>query len=86
MFQDSRPPFDIHEYGEVVLERLSLGEDESLMSFTDVVKGREKHDIARTFSALLQLVSFYGQCMLIFLVSYCFILVNCEITAAYDVG
>ncbi|KMS98964.1 hypothetical protein BVRB_3g067040 [Beta vulgaris subsp. vulgaris] len=55
--EDSRPPFDIHEYGEVVLERLSLGEDESLMSFTDVVKGREKHDIARTFSALLQLVN-----------------------------
>jgi hypothetical protein len=26
------------------------------MAFTDVVKGQEKHDVARTFSALLQLV------------------------------
>ncbi|KAL2922984.1 Condensin-2 complex subunit H2 [Bienertia sinuspersici] len=54
---DSRPPFDIHEYGELVLDRLSLGEDERAVSFADVVKGQEKHDIARTFSALLQLVN-----------------------------
>lgn len=26
------------------------------MSFGDVVKGQEKHDVARSFSALLQLV------------------------------
>lgn len=26
------------------------------MSFADVVRGQEKHDVARTFSALLQLV------------------------------
>lgn len=27
------------------------------LSFGDVVKGQEKHDVARTFSALLQLVN-----------------------------
>lgn len=60
--QESHLPFDIHEYGARVLNKLSLEEnDKSIMSFSDVVKGSEKHDIARTFSALLQLVkpSFY---------------------------
>lgn len=51
---DSLPPFDIHEYGEKVLDKLSVGEN--AMSFTDVVRVQEKHDVARTFSALLQLV------------------------------
>uniref|UniRef100_A0A803LLW2 Condensin-2 complex subunit H2 n=1 Tax=Chenopodium quinoa TaxID=63459 RepID=A0A803LLW2_CHEQI len=55
--EDSRPPFDIHEYGEAVLDRISQSEDGSVVSFTDVVTGQEKHDIARTFSALLQLVN-----------------------------
>ncbi|KAL9225933.1 hypothetical protein vseg_001806 [Gypsophila vaccaria] len=55
--EDSRPPFDIHEYGEMVLDKLSFGEAETAISFTDVVNGQEKHDIARTFSALLQLVN-----------------------------
>lgn len=55
--QDSRPPFDIHEYGERVLEKFSLEKDEDSMPFTDVVSGQEKHDIARTFSAMLQLVN-----------------------------
>ncbi|XP_049363815.1 condensin-2 complex subunit H2 isoform X2 [Solanum verrucosum] len=56
--QESHPPFDIHEYGARVLNKLSLEEnDKSTMSFSDVVKGLEKHDIARTFSALLQLVN-----------------------------
>uniref|UniRef100_A0A803LS76 Condensin-2 complex subunit H2 n=1 Tax=Chenopodium quinoa TaxID=63459 RepID=A0A803LS76_CHEQI len=55
--EDSRQPFDIHEYGEAVLDRISQSEDESVVSFTDVVKGQKKHDIARTFSALLQLVN-----------------------------
>lgn len=56
--QESHPPFDIHEYGARVLNKLSLEEnDKSTMSFSDVVKGSEKHDIARTFSALLQLVN-----------------------------
>lgn len=56
--QDSRPPFDIHEYGDRVLEKLSVEADiASTMSFADVVRGQEKHDVARTFSALLQLVN-----------------------------
>ncbi|KAK4374476.1 hypothetical protein RND71_005153 [Anisodus tanguticus] len=56
--QESHPPFDIHEYGARVLSKLSLEEnDKSTMSFSNVVKGSEKHDIARTFSALLQLVN-----------------------------
>ncbi|KAK6146186.1 hypothetical protein DH2020_020055 [Rehmannia glutinosa] len=57
--QDARPPFDIHKYGERVLDKLSMegdGENDAL-SFGDVVKGQEKHDVARTFSALLQLVN-----------------------------
>ncbi|WCJ23457.1 Condensin-2 complex subunit H2 [Euphorbia peplus] len=56
--QDSRPPFDIHVYGERILEKLSLEDDSSnTMSFSDIVNGQEKHDVARTFSALLQLVN-----------------------------
>ncbi|KAL8157982.1 condensin-2 complex subunit H2 isoform X2 [Apium graveolens] len=57
--EDSLPPFDIHTYGEKVLEKLSEvnEEGEKTMSFTDVVKGQDKHDVARTFSALLQLVN-----------------------------
>ncbi|XP_057539590.1 condensin-2 complex subunit H2 isoform X1 [Amaranthus tricolor] len=55
--EDSRPPFDIHAYGDCVLDKLSLADDENVLSFGDVVKGQEKHDVARTFSALLQLVN-----------------------------
>uniref|UniRef100_A0A5B6Z667 Condensin-2 complex subunit H2 n=1 Tax=Davidia involucrata TaxID=16924 RepID=A0A5B6Z667_DAVIN len=56
--QDSRPPFDIHAYGDRVLDKLSLEADSgNAMSFADVVRGQEKHDVARTFSALLQLVN-----------------------------
>ncbi|KAL3634626.1 Condensin-2 complex subunit H2 [Castilleja foliolosa] len=57
--QDARPPFDIHKYGERVLNKLSTNEDSenNALSFGDVVKGQEKHDVARTFSALLQLVN-----------------------------
>ncbi|XWS14109.1 hypothetical protein CRYUN_Cryun36dG0094900 [Craigia yunnanensis] len=56
--QDSHPPFDIHEYGERILDKLSLEDDNgNVMPFNDVVKGQEKHDVARTFSALLQLVN-----------------------------
>ncbi|KAG9459460.1 hypothetical protein H6P81_003968 [Aristolochia fimbriata] len=56
--QDSHPPFDIHEYGERVLEKLSLDSDSSaVMSFTDVVLGQADYDVARTFSAVLQLVN-----------------------------
>nr|GMD79116.1 condensin-2 complex subunit H2 [Ipomoea batatas] len=56
--QESHPPFDIHEYGEKVLSKLSLEENSgSGVSFSDIVAGQEKHDVARTFSALLQLVN-----------------------------
>ncbi|KAJ4969076.1 hypothetical protein NE237_015777 [Protea cynaroides] len=56
--QDSHAPFDIHEYGERVINKLSLEADGGDgMSFTDIVRGQEKHDVARTFSALLQLVN-----------------------------
>ncbi|XP_071703099.1 condensin-2 complex subunit H2-like [Rutidosis leptorrhynchoides] len=56
--QDARPPFDIHVYGQRTLDKLSLEADVgNSLSFTDVVKGQEKHDVARTFSALLQLVN-----------------------------
>ncbi|KAL8167180.1 hypothetical protein V2J09_008679 [Rumex salicifolius] len=55
--QDSRPPFDIHIYGERVLNKFSMEKDEDAMPFTNVVSGQEKHDVARTFSAMLQLVN-----------------------------
>ncbi|KAL7123814.1 hypothetical protein ABFS83_14G007500 [Erythranthe nasuta] len=57
--QDARPPFDIHKYGENVLSKLTVERDgeKGSLSFGDVVKGQEKHDVARTFSALLQLVN-----------------------------
>lgn len=55
--QEARPPFDIHKYGDRVLDKLSTeGDAGKALSFGDVVKGQEKHDVARTFSALLQLV------------------------------
>ncbi|XVF28285.1 hypothetical protein REPUB_Repub15cG0016800 [Reevesia pubescens] len=56
--QDSHPPFDIHLYGERILDKLSLESDNgNVMPFSDIVKGQEKHDVARSFSALLQLVN-----------------------------
>ncbi|KAF9677977.1 hypothetical protein SADUNF_Sadunf08G0164100 [Salix dunnii] len=56
--QGSHPPFDIHAYGERIVDKLSLEVDsKNVMAFTEVVKGQEKHDVARTFSALLQLVN-----------------------------
>lgn len=62
--QDSRPPFDIHVYGERVLDALSLSSNEEhengsgvQMSFAEIVGGQERHEVARTFAALLQLVN-----------------------------
>ncbi|KAI4345390.1 hypothetical protein L6164_012518 [Bauhinia variegata] len=56
--QESLPPFDIHDYGERILDKLSLEASNSdVLSFTDVIKGKEKYDVARSFSALLQLVN-----------------------------
>ena len=59
-WQDARPPFDIHEYGQRTLDKLSQEADVGKsLAFTDVVRGQEKHEVARTFSALLQLVCFF---------------------------
>ncbi|OAY56069.1 condensin-2 complex subunit H2 [Manihot esculenta] len=56
--QDARLPFDIHAYGERIIDKLSLEvNNDNVMSFVDIVKGQEKHDVARMFSALLQLVN-----------------------------
>lgn len=56
--QDRRPVFDIHQYGERIMDKLSLEADDSgSLAFTDVVVGQPKHEVARTFSALLQLVN-----------------------------
>ncbi|TQE06583.1 hypothetical protein C1H46_007825 [Malus baccata] len=56
--QESHPAFDIHDYGERILDRLSFEPDnENVLSFADVVKGQQKYDVARSFSALLQLVN-----------------------------
>ncbi|CAL1397272.1 unnamed protein product [Linum trigynum] len=56
--QDSRPPFDIHVYGDRILDKFSLeSETETIKSFADIVMGQEKHDVARSFSAMLQLVN-----------------------------
>ncbi|GMH08291.1 hypothetical protein Nepgr_010131 [Nepenthes gracilis] len=53
--QDSRPPFDIQEYGERLLDKLSR--KGKSMSFADIIMGQQKHDIARSFTAMLQLVN-----------------------------
>ncbi|KAK7392850.1 hypothetical protein VNO78_21300 [Psophocarpus tetragonolobus] len=60
--QESHPPFDIQDYGESILEnfsKLSLeaSSSSSVLSFSDLVKGQEKYDVARSFSSLLQLVN-----------------------------
>ncbi|KAI9123306.1 hypothetical protein K1719_006195 [Acacia pycnantha] len=56
--QESHLPFDIHDYGERILDKLSFeGQENSVLPFSDVVKGQEKYDVARSFSALLQLVN-----------------------------
>ncbi|KAK7329469.1 hypothetical protein VNO77_23638 [Canavalia gladiata] len=56
--QDSHPPFDIQDYGERILDKLSLeASSSSVLSFSDLVRGQEKYDVARSFSSLLQLVN-----------------------------
>ncbi|GJZ87829.1 condensin-2 complex subunit H2, partial [Tanacetum coccineum] len=45
--QDARPPFDIYEYGQRTLDKLSQDVDAgNAMTFTDVVRGQEKHEMA----------------------------------------
>ncbi|KAL6656633.1 hypothetical protein ACP70R_004413 [Stipagrostis hirtigluma subsp. patula] len=56
--QDRNPPFDIGLYGEQILETLSSRTDDTgVASFSEIVGGRPKYEVARTFSALLQLVN-----------------------------
>jgi len=56
--QDKNPPFDIGTYGEQILDTLSSSRDNTgIASFSEIVSGRPKYEVARTFSALLQLVT-----------------------------
>lgn len=59
--QESHPPFDIQDYGEKIIgkfSRISLeASSSSVLSFSDLVRGQEKYDVARSFSSLLQLVN-----------------------------
>ncbi|KAF3780445.1 Condensin-2 complex subunit H2 [Nymphaea thermarum] len=56
--QELHPPFDIHEYGEKFMAKLSSETDfGGSRSFAELVGGQPKYEIARTFSALLQLVN-----------------------------
>ncbi|XP_066400105.1 condensin-2 complex subunit H2-like isoform X1 [Miscanthus floridulus] len=56
--QDKNPPFDIGSYGEQILDTLSSRTDNTgTASFSEIVSGRPKYEVARTFSALLQLVN-----------------------------
>ncbi|XP_074586469.1 condensin-2 complex subunit H2-like [Curcuma longa] len=56
--QEARPHFDIHLYGERILEKVyKEADNEGYISFSNIVNGQPKHEIARTFSALLQLVN-----------------------------
>jgi len=55
--QDKNPPFDIGSYGEQILDTLSSRDNTGIASFSEIVSGRPKYEVARTFSALLQLVT-----------------------------
>ncbi|EFJ31951.1 hypothetical protein SELMODRAFT_408312 [Selaginella moellendorffii] len=58
--QDARPAFDIHVYGERIIERClheAPEQSDGVSSFTQIVKGQDSHDVARSFAALLQLVN-----------------------------
>ncbi|KAM3385273.1 hypothetical protein ACQJBY_009285 [Aegilops geniculata] len=55
--QDRNPPFDIGLYGEQILDTLSSRTDTGIASFSEIVSSKPKYEVARTFSALLQLVN-----------------------------
>ncbi|KAL0719346.1 hypothetical protein Bca4012_068670 [Brassica carinata] len=55
--QELHSPFDIREYGERILNKLTDEENGHVEAFTELMKDQEKHDVARAFSALLQLVN-----------------------------
>nr|BAC83719.1 hypothetical protein [Oryza sativa Japonica Group]BAD31322.1 hypothetical protein [Oryza sativa Japonica Group] len=55
---DRNPPFDIGSYGEQIIDTLSSRtENAGIASFSEIVSGKPKYEVARTFSALLQLVN-----------------------------
>jgi condensin-2 complex subunit H2 len=59
--QDKNPPFDIGSYGEQILDTLSSTTDNTrIASFGEIVSGKPKYEVARTFSALLQLVTTFS--------------------------
>ncbi|KAL1223687.1 Condensin-2 complex subunit H2 [Cardamine amara subsp. amara] len=55
--QELHPPFDIQEYGERIINKLTVEESGNVETFTNLMKDQDKHDVARAFSALLQLVN-----------------------------
>ncbi|CAM0880145.1 unnamed protein product [Alopecurus aequalis] len=55
--QDRNPPFDIGLYGDQILDTLSSRTDTGTASFSEIVSDKPKYEVARTFSALLQLVN-----------------------------
>ncbi|KAJ4760748.1 Condensin-2 complex subunit H2 [Rhynchospora pubera] len=56
--QDAHPPFDIGLYGDHIIDKLSSeAAGTGVMTFTEVVSDKPKYEVARTFSALLQLVN-----------------------------
>ncbi|KAG7625500.1 Condensin-2 complex subunit H2 [Arabidopsis thaliana] len=55
--QELHPPFDIQEYGDRIINKLTVEESGNVETFTDLMKDQEKHEVARAFSALLQLVN-----------------------------
>jgi hypothetical protein len=60
VFQDKNRPFDMGSYGEQILDTISSRTDSTrTASFGEIVCGRPKYEVVRTFSALLQLVNFY---------------------------
>lgn len=66
--QDARVPFDIHDYGQDILDRmsaLSMGPGGGglksgaapALGFGTIAPHQEQYDVSRTFSAMLQLIN-----------------------------
>ena len=49
--------FDIHQYSEHIIDVLKLHEESEDVPFTEIVSGKDPHEICRIFTASLQLVS-----------------------------
>ncbi|RDD46576.1 Condensin-2 complex subunit H2 [Trichoplax sp. H2] len=54
--EEKHPPFDIHTYGQSVLDSLREKNDDAV-SFEDVVSQKEPYEICRLFAATLQLAN-----------------------------